>query len=426
MKRTYVPASGNREAKLAIVGEQPGIQEVRGRPPRPFIGPAGQGLDECLVMAKLPRHELYLTNVIKDLDKPLASYINFNYVKGSWSISEEGWTYIHELRDELKQLPNLNCIVAAGNVALVALCSRLGITKWHGSVLESTLVPELKVIPTFHPATFIPPKFNFINKPLITEDLVRARHESEFHGIRRTSRKVSIKPSFRQAIDTLNYCYEVGLRGQTIDIDIEVINGEVDCIAFAWNATSSTCIPFRDRNGDYFSADQEYEVMLLIAKILSESRIAKRGANFIFDTQFLFHKYGIVPRGELHCTQIAQKIAFPDLPAGIDQVCRQWTDIPYYKEDGKQWMKMGVGSWEEWWNYNGMDTIVPNEAHPKQIQELIRQQNLETYERQRKLWLVKMNSSKPSCRLQRCGALPTGKRGAKGSRVKLASNGCTS
>jgi DNA polymerase I-like protein with 3'-5' exonuclease and polymerase domains len=32
-----------------------------------------------------------------------------------------------------------------------------------------------------------------------------------------------------------------------------------------------------------------------------------------------------------------------------------------------------------------MDVIVPNEAHPKQIQELVKQHNLETYNRQRKL-----------------------------------------
>jgi uracil-DNA glycosylase family 4 len=384
MRRTYVPGHGNPEAKLAICGEQPGIQEVRGRPPKPFIGPAGQGLDECLVMAKIQRHQTYLTNVIKDLDKPLAAYISIDYRKQGWKITDEGWEYINELKEELSNL-NLNCIVACGAIPLVALCSRVGITKWHGSILESTLVPGLKVVPTFHPATFIPPKFNFLNKPQIVEDLVRARHESEFQAIIRTSRKTLTKPSFRESIEELNYCYEVGLRGQTIDLDIEVINGEVDCFSAAFSPERAICIPFRDQKGDYFTLEQEHEIMLLLSKILSESRIPKRGANFIFDTQFLFHKYGIVPRGELHCTQIAQKISFPDLPAGLDQVCRQWTDIPYYKEDGKQWMKMGAGSWEEWWNYNGMDAMVPNDAHPKQVQELTRQGNLPTYNRQRKL-----------------------------------------
>lgn len=385
MRKTYVPASGNFNAALAIVGEQPGIQEVRHRPPKPFVGPAGQGLDECLVMARIPRHELYLTSVIKDLDKPLQGYINFDYRRQSWTISEDGWEYIHELRDELKKLPSLNCVVATGNVPLVALCSRLGISKWHGSILESTLVPGLKVIPTFHSATFIPPKFNFLNKPQIVEDLLRAKHESGFKELRRTGRRVLIKPSFKDAVMYLNNCFTNGRRGQTIDIDIEVINGEVDCISAAFCPTTAMSIPFRNSRGDYFTIEQELEIMRLFAKIIQDEKISKRGANFIFDTQFLFHKYGIVPHGELHCTQIAQKIAFPDFGAGLDQVCRMWTDIPYYKEDGKQWMKMGTGSWEEWWNYNGMDVIVPNEAHPKQIQELIKQQNLETYERQRKL-----------------------------------------
>ena len=333
MKNTYVPPSGNTDATMAIVGEQPGFQEVRVR--KPFVGPAGQGLDECLVMAKIPRTSLYLTNVIKDLDKPLAAYINID-TRNKSSVSDEGWAYIKELGVELAKLPKLNIVVAAGNIALLALCSRTGITKWRGSVIESTLIPGLKVIPTFHPATFTPPKFNFLNKPQIVEDLRRAKREAEFKEIRRTERRVITKPSFDKSIAYLSYCYEVGISGQTIDIDIEVINREVDCIAFSWTPTESISIPFRDKNGDYFTVEQEYEIMLAIAKILQSPDIPKRGANFIFDTQFLFHKYGIRPRGELHCTQIAQKISFPDLPAGLAAVTTMWTDIPYYKEDGKQ------------------------------------------------------------------------------------------
>jgi len=382
MKRTFVPPSGDRNAKLAIVGEQPGSQEVKQR--RPFIGPAGKGLDECLAMTRIQRSSIYITNVIKDLDAPLKSYIDIDS-RGKWKISEQGYQYIQELADELKSLPNLNVAVACGNIALLALTNRVGITKWRGSVIESTIVPGLKVVPTFHPATFIPPKFNFLNKPLICEDLLRAKHESEFPWINRKERNITIKPSFDDAVATLNHCYEVGLRGQTIGIDIEVINGELDCISLAWSDTKSISIPFRYQQGDYFTPEQEYEIMLLIAKIIQEEKISKVGANFIFDLQFLFHKYGIHPRGNIHCTQIAQKIAFPDFPAGLDFVTTMHTDVPYYKDDGKQWMKMGTGSWEEWWTYNGMDAIIPVEAIPKQMQVLAKQLNEETYERQRKL-----------------------------------------
>lgn len=383
MRRTYVPPYGDINAKLAFVGEQPGIDEIRGRPPRPFIGPAGRLLDECLTMTKILRRECYLTNVIKDLDAPLKHYINIDK-NGRSTINPEGYEYIQELGKELKAL-NLNCVVALGNIAMLALTSRIGITKWRGSILESTLVPGLKVIPTFHPATVIPPKLNYLNKPLICEDLTNAKRECEFPEIKRRPRDITIRPSFDHAVSYLSYCYEVGLRGQTIGMDIEVINKQLDCISFSPDPGFAISIPFRCQSGDYFTVDQEYEIMLLIAKIIQEPRIAKVGANFIFDTQFMLHKYGIVPRGTLHCTQIAQKISYPDFPAGLDFVTTMYTDIPYYKADGKQWIKMGAGSWEEWWNYSGMDALVPVEAIPKQLQILRQQENEATYERQRRL-----------------------------------------
>lgn len=381
MKRTFVGPSGNINAKLAICGEQPGVEEVRFG--KPFIGPAGQELDRILTMYKISRHELYITNTIKDIDAPLKSYINIDN-KGKYTISKEGYQYIQELGEELRAL-NLNVIIATGNVPLIALANRCGITKWRGSVIESTIVPNLKVIPTFHPATIIPPKRNFLNRPLICEDLLLAKAESEFPEIRRLSRNVKIAPTFGDCMSIIAYCYRLGLDGAIIDLDIEVINGEVDCIALAWHPQHAISIPFKDHQGDYFTVEQEYEIMLGIAKIISSPHIATRGANFIFDIQFLLRKYGIVPRGEIHCTQIAQKIAFPDFAAGLDFVTTMHTDIPYYKQDGKQWMKHGTGTWNEWWNYNGMDSIATAAAHPKQIKVLESQGNIETYNRQRKL-----------------------------------------
>lgn len=384
MKRTYVRAKGPSDATLAIIGEQPGVEEVRARPPQPFVGRAGQGLDSCLSMVKISRRQSYLTNVIKDLDKPLKKYINIDS-KNNSTISKEGYQYIQELGEELRNLPNLNCVVALGNVSLLALTNRTGITKWRGSILESTLVPGLKVVPTFHPATFLPDKRKYLNKPLIVEDLQRAKYESGFPELRRRQRNIVVAPTFDESISTLNHCYEVGLRGQQIAIDIEVMNGEVDCISFGWSPEDAISIPFKDHNGDYFSPDQELEIMLYIARIIEEPKITKVGANFIFDTQFLFNHYGIRPRGYINCTQIAQKITYPDYSAGLDFVTTMYTDIPYYKADGKKWMKMQAGTWKEWWNYNGMDSIVPVEAFPKQRQTLKRMGNIETYDRHRRI-----------------------------------------
>jgi probable DNA metabolism protein len=58
--RTYRGPAG---APLMLVGEQPGNMEDREG--RPFVGPAGQLLDEVLGRAGLKRSALYVTNVVK-------------------------------------------------------------------------------------------------------------------------------------------------------------------------------------------------------------------------------------------------------------------------------------------------------------------------------------------------------------------------
>ncbi|MFL0356767.1 UdgX family uracil-DNA binding protein [Erythrobacter sp. GH1-10] len=58
-----VMGEGPATASLMIVGEQPGDQEdVVGRP---FVGPAGQLLDECLERAGIERSTAYVTNAVK-------------------------------------------------------------------------------------------------------------------------------------------------------------------------------------------------------------------------------------------------------------------------------------------------------------------------------------------------------------------------
>lgn len=54
---------GPGDARLMIVGEQPGDEEDKNH--RPFVGPAGGVLDRALVEAGIDRGEVYLTNAVK-------------------------------------------------------------------------------------------------------------------------------------------------------------------------------------------------------------------------------------------------------------------------------------------------------------------------------------------------------------------------
>ena len=58
-----VPGEGNPDARILFIGEGPGFHEDRQG--RPFVGPAGQFLDELLTSINLKRSDVFITNVVK-------------------------------------------------------------------------------------------------------------------------------------------------------------------------------------------------------------------------------------------------------------------------------------------------------------------------------------------------------------------------
>lgn len=58
-----VPGEGPEDAEIMLIGEAPGWHEDQQG--RPFVGPAGQYLDQLLASIGLKRGQVYITNVIK-------------------------------------------------------------------------------------------------------------------------------------------------------------------------------------------------------------------------------------------------------------------------------------------------------------------------------------------------------------------------
>jgi uracil-DNA glycosylase family 4 len=58
-----VPGEGNPHARVMFIGEGPGFHEDKQG--RPFVGPAGQFLDELLSSINLKRSDVFITNVVK-------------------------------------------------------------------------------------------------------------------------------------------------------------------------------------------------------------------------------------------------------------------------------------------------------------------------------------------------------------------------
>lgn len=142
-ERRLVFGEGSPEAILSIVGEAPGREEeALGRP---FVGAAGQLLDQLLAKHSFRREELWITNVVKwrpteedhrsRTRAPRLSEVNLS----------RGW-----LLKEL-EIVNPRIILCLGNVAARALIdSRFRMSADHGHWGEGLY--GVVALATFHPA----------------------------------------------------------------------------------------------------------------------------------------------------------------------------------------------------------------------------------------------------------------------------------
>ena len=368
---TLVGPEGSSDSKIVIVGDAPGSSEVKLR--RPFQGPSGQLLNECLHAAGIVRSNCYLTNVIKEQPyrNDTTQFISFK--KKIPEESMKAKVYIETLKRELEKV-DCNVIIALGNIALYALTGERSVTKWRGSILECTLIPGKKVIGCIHPSASMR---QYIYRHFIIHDLKRAADESEFPDIRRPAVNYILEPSFNDCMQYIAKCKESDMVG----FDIEVSNEEVSCISFAATPTDVISIPFTKGRQEYFRIDQEMEIWRGITDILEDNNILKVGQNVIFDSTFLFRKLGIRTR-PCHDTMVAMGIMFPEFPKGLDFITSIYTKEKYYKDEGKYRIKHGGGTDLSFWMYNAKDSTVLMQAFPSMYKDLEMQGNIDTYHRQ--------------------------------------------
>ncbi len=138
---------GPASARVLMVGEQPGDQEDRAG--RPFVGPAGQVLDQALEAAGIDRSLVYVTNVVKHF---------------KWTA--RGKRRIHERpdREEISAcLPWLEAevgavkpdvIVCLGATSAQALLgSGFRVTRQRGQMMTSTF--GAPIMATVHPSSIL-------------------------------------------------------------------------------------------------------------------------------------------------------------------------------------------------------------------------------------------------------------------------------
>jgi uracil-DNA glycosylase family 4 len=367
----YVPGAGPHDAKLMVVGEAPGAVEDQSGVP--FSGPSGELLNEMLDAAGMKRRDVYVTNVVKYRPP-------FNQLPRLREIGHSIDEGIPQLWDEIYAIKP-NCIVALGNLSLLALTGKgklvkdkktgnfrkiTGITTYRGSILSS-LQGNFKVLPTIHPASLLRSQTegvvgekatSYSARLYIQHDLNRAVAQAQFPEFRLPKRTLEIA---RSRVDIWRFL-DLYKDKFEVSVDIEVLHAIPVCVALAFNEWHAISIPLVDVWGmqgkDSGISDSEFDHMWrMLAAFLSRSDIKVIGQNFKFDDTKLRRPCGIVIKNVFFDNLLAAHALHCELPKSQAFLTSIYTEEPYYKDEGKEFdVKRSPA--EQLFYYNAKDAAV--------------------------------------------------------------------
>lgn len=381
---TFVPG-----ARITLCGESPGRQEVGWRicttcnlgfdrpgkctnckgplvhKPQGWVGGAGRILERMLKHAGIPFASCNRTNVVKRRPPGDNFGIFYHDPKERRTPTKElEWWRQLLIAEVSRYRPNL--LIACGGEALKAFCpDAIGITKWQGSLLESPIIPGLKVLPIVHPAYIMRDNWEYY---YITQSYLRRA------AIEATSpRIVKEAPSNAFIIapklfETLEWLAHIRTSQAPWYIDIETRGDTLNCFGL-YSSTrphAAICVPIQTTTGPYWSVPDEVAIWQALSLAMRDNN-RLRNQNIVYDLDYLLD-YGCEPSGVDFDPMIGMNVLWPEFPKGLDFTTSIFTLYPYYKDEGKTWGKKVPD--QQVWTYNCKDMVTTPEVTEGVIKEL--------------------------------------------------------
>jgi len=201
-------------------------------------------------------------------------------------------------------------------------------------------------------------------EPMFKFDLAKLRRVMD-DKFKRHDIKGTINPDFDTAIEHLE---RLERTDTPIAFDIEVIANETACIGFANNAHEGVCINFRDGKTNRYSIQQELLLRTRIQKLFYSPEKQFIAQNGSFDCGWLWYKDRIHVPKIWFDTLLAHHTLYPRMPHNLGYLTAQYTDHPYYKDEGKTWRE--GGNINQFWDYNIKDCCITWAVHDAIHKEL--------------------------------------------------------
>lgn len=305
---TRIPPQWPRQlpCRIALVGEAPGAEEViKGAP---FVGPAGELLDDLLRRAGIARGECLVTNVFHT--RPPSNNVGWffggedvnrdHFFPTHGALKNEWVPELARLNEELTKA-DPNVVVALGAIAMWALTGRDKITGNRGFTIPSS-DGKWKVLPTYHPAFVLR---SYGDKPVLYSDLKKALRNANDKKMIRVARRIHII----EVVADLDVMEEDirAAGGCAVDVETDYLNTkQITMISFAPTEHDTYVIPFWNKDRpDYsnYDAVTEAAVVVRIGRILRDPGIRKLFHHAAYDLSYLSRDYGSV-RGRIDDTML--------------------------------------------------------------------------------------------------------------------------
>ena len=138
---------GRRDARIMLVGEQPGDSEDRQG--APFVGPAGRILNEALEAAGIDRDDAYVTNVVKHF-KWIAMHRRRMHKKPN---AREIAACLPWLNKEIEVVKPQILVCLGATAAQALLGPEIRVTRDRGVLMPTSLAGQ--ALATIHPSSIL-------------------------------------------------------------------------------------------------------------------------------------------------------------------------------------------------------------------------------------------------------------------------------
>lgn len=323
----FCSTEGPAGAKIMLVGEAPG--EVEAEIGKPFRGTAGKTLDILLRQAGIFREKCLVTNVARE--QPPGNRVEFFFDDKKMTVPKP---ILREWLDLLKseiQLYKPNIVIALGRTALWALTKQSGIAANRGYVMESSLVPGVKVLPTYHPQMV---NYEWKHHFTVVLDLKKAARESATPDLPVDDRELVRDPPvelFLKYAEYLRRAPEVAYVG--IDLETTSPGCHINRIGLGHSPKYAMSIPIMRGVYPYWSLRDESRIIKAVAAIVREKPMVAQ--NGLFDFGVLTNYHGIYPVDIHMDTHIAGHVCWPEAPRSLAFLTSICCNVPVWKSSMK-------------------------------------------------------------------------------------------